>query len=193
MRGRTPIGTNFASLFFGYGAHRKDQDGSLSSSGHVVSIQPNLRRTCSEHFSGCCLYISYEAEIFHRRQSGEAKGDQYTAQRCYVECDKEQQQQDGSGLSCKESSRNSTQQDEQKGTIPAPVQPIEELLSIQLVPGEPDKITKIGSQLNPALVGQLTAFLQQNVDDFAWTASNLLGIDPNMVVHSLNIIQPSPQ
>ncbi|KAL0434293.1 UNVERIFIED_CONTAM: hypothetical protein Slati_2763600 [Sesamum latifolium] len=60
----------------------------------------------------------------------------------------------------KESSRVPTQQDDQKGIIPACVQPAEELLSIQLMPGELAKITKIGSQLSPTLVGQLTAFLQ---------------------------------
>ncbi|KAL0395394.1 UNVERIFIED_CONTAM: hypothetical protein Slati_4505600 [Sesamum latifolium] len=60
-------------------------------------------------------------------------------------------------------------------------------MSIQLVLGEPDKTTKIGSQLNPTLAGQLTAFLQQNADVFAWTTNDLIGIDPSIVVHSFNV------
>ncbi|KAL0440573.1 UNVERIFIED_CONTAM: hypothetical protein Slati_2540300 [Sesamum latifolium] len=60
-------------------------------------------------------------------------------------------------------------------------------MSIQLVPGEPDKTTKIGSQLSPTLAGQLTTFLEQNADIFAWTANDLIGIDPSVIVHSLNV------
>ncbi|KAL2237694.1 UNVERIFIED_CONTAM: hypothetical protein Sindi_0961100 [Sesamum indicum] len=86
----------------------------------------------------------------------------------------------------KESSMDVTQQDSQKGAIPARVQPAEELLSIQLVPGEPDRISRIGSQLSPTLTGQLTVFLEQNVDVFAWTA-NFVRINPSIAVHSLNI------
>ncbi|KAK4397173.1 Retrovirus-related Pol polyprotein from transposon.6 [Sesamum angolense] len=74
----------------------------------------------------------------------------------------------------KESSRNPSQSEDQGGAVPTRVQPAEELLSIQLVPGESDQITKIGSQLSLVLVEQLTIFLQQNSDVFAWTASDLI-------------------
>ncbi|KAL0439579.1 UNVERIFIED_CONTAM: Retrovirus-related Pol polyprotein from transposon opus [Sesamum latifolium] len=48
-------------------------------------------------------------------------------------------------------------------------------MSIQLVPGEPNKTTKIGSQPSPRPAGQLTTFVQQNADIFAWTANDLTG------------------
>ncbi|KAK4397664.1 hypothetical protein Sango_1241900 [Sesamum angolense] len=58
--------------------------------------------------------------------------------------------------------------------FPVRDKPTEELLSVQLVHGEPDKMTKIGSQLSPALAKQLTAFLHQKVDVLAWSASDLV-------------------
>ncbi|KAL0392974.1 UNVERIFIED_CONTAM: hypothetical protein Sradi_2520200 [Sesamum radiatum] len=61
----------------------------------------------------------------------------------------------------KESNKNFPQQEDQRGAVPARVQSAEELLSIQLVLGEPDRITK--------------------------TTNDLIGIDPSIVVHSLNV------
>ncbi|KAL0373553.1 UNVERIFIED_CONTAM: Retrovirus-related Pol polyprotein from transposon.6 [Sesamum radiatum] len=87
----------------------------------------------------------------------------------------------------KESNKNFPQQEDQRGVVSARVQPAEELLSIQLVPGEPDKIIKIGSQLSPILVGQLTTFLQQNANVFTWIINDLIGIDPSIAVYSLNV------
>ncbi|KAL0445984.1 UNVERIFIED_CONTAM: hypothetical protein Slati_1726300 [Sesamum latifolium] len=43
------------------------------------------------------------------------------------------------------------------------------------------------SQLCPTLAEQLTAFLQENADVFAWISNDLIGIDPSIAVHSLNI------
>ncbi|KAL0349486.1 UNVERIFIED_CONTAM: hypothetical protein Sradi_4097800 [Sesamum radiatum] len=83
----------------------------------------------------------------------EIKGDQYTTRKCYVEAIKSSNNKNEVDLSRKESSRNSTQQEDQRGVVPARVQPAEELLSIYLVPGESNKITKIGSQLNSTLAG----------------------------------------
>ncbi|KAL0416934.1 UNVERIFIED_CONTAM: hypothetical protein Slati_3525300 [Sesamum latifolium] len=60
-------------------------------------------------------------------------------------------------------------------------------MNIQLVLEEPDKTTKISSQLNPTLAGQVTTFLRQNTDIFAWTANDITGIDPGVIVHLLNV------
>ncbi|KAL0411533.1 UNVERIFIED_CONTAM: hypothetical protein Slati_3743000 [Sesamum latifolium] len=109
---------------------------------------------------------------------GEVRGDQYTAQKCYIEVIKISSNKMEVDIPNKESNKNFSKQEDQRGTVLARVQSVEKLLSSQLVLGEPDKITKIGSQLSPILVGQLTAFLQQNADVFAWTTSDLIGIDP---------------
>ncbi|KAL0311674.1 UNVERIFIED_CONTAM: hypothetical protein Scaly_2919100 [Sesamum calycinum] len=70
--------------------------------------------------------------------------------------------------------------------VPTRVQPAEELLSIQLVLRLPDKVTKIGSQLSPALAGQLTVFLQQNINIFSCTANDL--VSNNEVAYEAFII-----
>ncbi|KAL0309068.1 UNVERIFIED_CONTAM: hypothetical protein Sradi_5849100 [Sesamum radiatum] len=114
---------------------------------------------------------------------GEIKGDQYMARKCYVEARKSSINEMKVDLPSKENSKNSIRHDDQKGAIPAHVQPAKQLLSIQLVFGEPNKITKIGSQ-DPILAGQLTIFLQQNVDVFAWTTNDLVGIDPSIEYRS---------
>ncbi|KAL0347737.1 UNVERIFIED_CONTAM: hypothetical protein Scaly_1789700 [Sesamum calycinum] len=90
----------------------------------------------------------------------EVIGDQYTMQKCYMGAIK------GSN---------------------GKMEPTEELLSVQLVRGESGKMTKISSQVSPALAKQLTVFLHQKVDVFAWSASDLVGINPNIAVHGLNL------
>ncbi|KAL0452895.1 UNVERIFIED_CONTAM: Retrovirus-related Pol polyprotein from transposon opus [Sesamum latifolium] len=64
-----------------------------------------------------------------------------------------------------EDHRNLPPQEEQQCVIPARIQLAEELMSIQLLPGEPDKT---------------------NADIFAWTTNDLTGIDPSVIVHTLN-------
>ncbi|KAL0439155.1 UNVERIFIED_CONTAM: hypothetical protein Slati_2398500 [Sesamum latifolium] len=61
---------------------------------------------------------------------------------------------------------------------PAKVQPAEELLNIQIIPGDPDKTTRIGSHLGEEAKKGITLCLQRNADIFAWTPQDLEGIDP---------------
>ncbi|KAL0409950.1 UNVERIFIED_CONTAM: hypothetical protein Slati_3584700 [Sesamum latifolium] len=70
---------------------------------------------------------------------------------------------------------------------PAKVQPAEELLNIQIIPGDPDKITRIGSHLGEEAKKEITLCLQRNADIFAWTPQDLEGIDPQVITHHLNI------
>ncbi|KAL0401869.1 UNVERIFIED_CONTAM: hypothetical protein Slati_4216800 [Sesamum latifolium] len=118
---------------------------------------------------------------------GEVQGDQYTARRCYVEAIKSSTSRMEVDTPSQGDRGDLSPQEEQQSIIPARVQPAEEVMSIQLVPGEPDNTTKKGSQLIPTLAGQLTTFLQQNVDIFAWTTNDLTGIDPSEIVHTLNV------
>ena len=51
---------------------------------------------------------------------------------------------------------------------------------------QPDKVTYIGSDLadrHPKLL----AFLRKDSDIFAWTPFNILGVDPEVITHRLNI------
>ncbi|KAL0421739.1 UNVERIFIED_CONTAM: putative protein K02A2.6 [Sesamum latifolium] len=73
-----------------------------------------------------------------------------------------------------------------RGT-PAKVQPAEELLNIQIIPGDPDKTTRIGSHLGEEAKKEITLCLQRNADIFAWTPQDLEGIDPQVITHHFNI------
>ncbi|KAL0406282.1 UNVERIFIED_CONTAM: Enzymatic polyprotein [Sesamum latifolium] len=68
---------------------------------------------------------------------------------------------------------------------PAKVQPAEELLNIQIIPGDPDKTTRIGSHLGEEAKKEITLCLQRNADIFAWTPQDLEGIDPQAEVNKL--------
>ncbi|KAL0394309.1 UNVERIFIED_CONTAM: hypothetical protein Slati_4397100 [Sesamum latifolium] len=73
-----------------------------------------------------------------------------------------------------------------RGTPPK-VQLAEELLNIELIPRDPGKTTRIGSQMSDAIRKEVIQCLQCNIDIFAWTPQYLEGIDPNVITHHLNI------
>ncbi|KAL0394908.1 UNVERIFIED_CONTAM: hypothetical protein Slati_4457000 [Sesamum latifolium] len=70
---------------------------------------------------------------------------------------------------------------------PAKVQPAEELLNIEIIPGNPDKTTRIGSHLGEEAKKEITLCVQRNTDIFAWTPQDLEGIDRQVITHHLNI------
>jgi len=52
---------------------------------------------------------------------------------------------------------------------------------------DPDRVLKIGSQLEPELKRQPIDFLCSNLDVFAWTHADMTGISPKIACHALNI------
>ncbi|KAL0420241.1 UNVERIFIED_CONTAM: hypothetical protein Slati_3047000 [Sesamum latifolium] len=70
---------------------------------------------------------------------------------------------------------------------PAKVQPAEELLNIEVIPGSPDKTTRIGSHLGGKAKEEIILCLQHNADIFARAPQDLEGIDPKVLTHHLNI------
>ncbi|KAL0378899.1 UNVERIFIED_CONTAM: hypothetical protein Sradi_3195400 [Sesamum radiatum] len=82
---------------------------------------------------------------------GEIQRDHYTARKFYVEAKKNSMHKMEVDTPSPEDHESLPAQEAQRCVTPTPVQPAEELMSIQLVPGEPEKTTKIGSQLNPTL------------------------------------------
>ena len=52
---------------------------------------------------------------------------------------------------------------------------------------KPVRIVKIGAGLPAMIKGQLIAFLQEYKDVFAWSHEDMPGIDPNIIVHRLNV------
>ncbi|KAL0385964.1 UNVERIFIED_CONTAM: hypothetical protein Sradi_2990700 [Sesamum radiatum] len=63
---------------------------------------------------------------------------------------------------------------------------IEEMKMIEFF-GDPSKAIKIGSSLGLSFERDLVNFLKEHSDVFAWEASNMQGISPEVMVHKLNV------
>ncbi|XP_074324151.1 uncharacterized protein LOC141661067 [Apium graveolens] len=75
--------------------------------------------------------------------------------------------------------------------IPMPTEktgPAEDIISIPVDKNDPSKVLKVGSQLDDEMRGSLTRFLIANLDVFAWSHSDMIGIDPGVMCHRLNIL-----
>ncbi|XP_065045855.1 uncharacterized protein LOC103989797 [Musa acuminata AAA Group] len=75
---------------------------------------------------------------------------------------------------------------EMKKPTPHP-EPTVPTCDIPLMKDRPDRMVKIGSELPEQEWEQLIGFLQENVDVFAWSPSDMMGIDPKIAQHHLNI------
>ncbi|KAL0461253.1 UNVERIFIED_CONTAM: hypothetical protein Slati_0012900 [Sesamum latifolium] len=85
---------------------------------------------------------------------------------------------------------------EPKEEAPITVQPVEELLTVELIPGDRGKVTKIRSEMKEDVRDQVVNCLRKNKDIFAWTPQDLEGIDLGVITHHLNldpIIRPVTQ
>ncbi|XP_022897821.1 uncharacterized protein LOC111411533 [Olea europaea var. sylvestris] len=103
---------------------------------------------------------------------GVVRENQAAARQCYVTCVQEIKM-DIMQVSEKE------EELEHRGRLA----PVEELLEIELKQGK--KVT-VGRDLNTALMTELIDCLSRNIDVFAWKVEDMLGIDPEVVVHRLN-------
>ncbi|KAL0455194.1 UNVERIFIED_CONTAM: hypothetical protein Slati_0858600 [Sesamum latifolium] len=68
----------------------------------------------------------------------------------------------------------------EKMETPAKVQPVEELLNIEVIPGSPDKTMRIGSHLGRRTKEEIILCLRCNADIFARAPQDLEGIDPKI-------------
>ena len=92
----------------------------------------------------------------------EVKGDQVLARECYQAI-----------LATKE---NHTwvikEKDEDK---------VEVLETVELADGEATKMTRIGMMLSPGMRAKVIQFLKENLDVFAWSHEDMLGIPPEII------------
>ena len=58
---------------------------------------------------------------------------------------------------------------------------------MNLIEGDTTKVTKIGAGLNSTLKDKIVVFLKKNLDIFAWTYEDMLGIDNKVIEHRLNV------
>lgn len=70
-----------------------------------------------------------------------------------------------------------------------PVKPIEDMESAKLTKGDPSKTTNVGGKIKPSLKKEMVEFLKKNMDIFAWTHKDMLGIDNSVIEHHLNVAQ----
>ncbi|KAL2243316.1 UNVERIFIED_CONTAM: hypothetical protein Sindi_0449600 [Sesamum indicum] len=108
---------------------------------------------------------------------GEVSRDQKEARKCY-------------NLSVKGEPR-SKKQKVREDAEPRPyeaehLKPSKEYKAIRLVPEDPSKTTRIGSSMNDGEMAMID-FLRKNADMFAWSPSDFTGIDPEVIVHRLNV------
>lgn len=66
-------------------------------------------------------------------------------------------------------------------------QPVEQLDDIQVDNEEPTRVLKGGSTLPPTLKEEIVKFLKKNLDIFAWTHTDMEGIDAKLMYHCLNV------
>ena len=71
-------------------------------------------------------------------------------------------------------------------------EPVEKLKEILLDSFDLGRTTKIGTLTNFAIGQELITFLRGNRDIFAWSYEDMLGIDPSVMVHRLNVLPSFP-
>ena len=68
-----------------------------------------------------------------------------------------------------------------------PEKPTKDLEDVELVEGDPSKVTKIGGELDPPVKKKIVEFLKKNLDVFTWTHKDMPGIDDKVIKHRLNV------
>ncbi|KAL0411570.1 UNVERIFIED_CONTAM: hypothetical protein Slati_3746700 [Sesamum latifolium] len=121
----------------------------------------------------------------------EVQGDPIQSRRYYVDAVRRGEKRGGDDTQDKAPPNKKGKAPEEKISeaieTPAKVQSAEELLNIQIIPGDPNKTTRIGSHIGEEAKKEITLCLQCNANIFAWTPQDLEGIDPQVITHHLNI------
>ena len=138
----------------------------------------SLGRTGLHAFKAIASTYHLKIKFPTRNGVGEERGDQKMARSCYVAA----LRHDGAGgqiLPIEDMDFRA--REEQRG------KPAEDLIQIPLSSDDPNKVTNIGALLPEPLKAEITKFLQENSDVFAWTAADMPGISPDLITHKLNI------
>ena len=78
---------------------------------------------------------------------------------------------------------------EEQRMVAEPVEGLEEIL---LDNSRPNQMTRIGTLASPPIRQELTTFLRENQDVFAWSHEDMPRIDPSIMVHRLNVSPSFP-
>ena len=66
-------------------------------------------------------------------------------------------------------------------------EPAEVLEDVSLDETNPERCTRIRADLEGKIKEDLIQFLRKNTNVFAWTHKDMLGIDPSVITHCLNV------
>ncbi|GAV73922.1 hypothetical protein CFOL_v3_17405 [Cephalotus follicularis] len=114
---------------------------------------------------------------------GEVRGDQQAARQCY----KTAISDNGKGKVLPIANV------ELRGDMePERPQPVEDVLQVPMEEGNNEKVFQVGSQLGEAEKAELITFLRDNKDVFAWSAEEVPGISPDVMVHKLSVDPARP-
>ena len=133
------------------------------SSYNVIIGRPTLSKWKAAT-STYCLKVKFLTD----NSVGEVKGDQVLARECYQAI-----------LTAKE---NHTWMIKEKEKTK-----MEALKTVALTKGETTKMTRIGTMLSPEMRTKLVQFLKENLDIFAWSHEDMLGISPEVIQLKLNV------
>ncbi|WZZ77688.1 hypothetical protein YC2023_098260 [Brassica napus] len=65
----------------------------------------------------------------------------------------------------------------------------EEVHEVQIDESDPSKVLRVGAYLSDEMQRAILDFLKQNLSTFAWSMSDMQGIDPSITTHELNVDQ----
>ena len=60
-------------------------------------------------------------------------------------------------------------------------------MTVLIDPNDPSKTILVGNFLPKEVKHELIEFLKQNLDIFAWTHEDMIGVDPTESIHRLNL------
>ena len=69
---------------------------------------------------------------------------------------------------------------------------VERLEEVLLNDSKPNRTTKIGTLASLMVRQAITTFLKDKQDIFGWSHEDMLGIDPLVMVHRLNVLPSFP-
>ena len=72
------------------------------------------------------------------------------------------------------------------------LQAIEELEEVSIDPKDASRVVKLGKNLDADRKAELITFLQENLDVFAWSHEDMIGISPSVIMHTLNLDKNMP-
>ncbi|GAV63503.1 hypothetical protein CFOL_v3_07021 [Cephalotus follicularis] len=109
---------------------------------------------------------------------GEARGDQQATKQCYKTAIMDKGKDKVLPIA----------NVELRGDVePESPQPVEDVIQVPLEEGNTERVFQVGSQLGEVEKGELITFLQNNRDIFVWSAEEVPGISPNVMVHKLSV------